>query len=178
MAQNIKKNVKEDKKVIPASGIKPLYKGFSIDINNLAKYLKGAQDQGKEYIEVIVPVNNDLDIFVEAIIRKYKDGRLTVEFRGDRAELTTPLVKFIDDCAKLYGPTLTGEGPITKADYEALTHETFSRMWDKVCVTMYNNELNKTVMVLIFFNPPQLTLASNGTAAQKTKSTSTKKNLS
>ena len=105
-------------------------KYFSIDVNNLSKYLKDAVDTGKDYKEVIVATNNDLDLFCEAHIRKYNDGRLNVEFWADRVE-------------------------ITKEDYERVEQRNFSRMWDDVCVTMSNNDNDVLVMVLGLYNPPQ-----------------------
>ena len=130
-------------------------KYFSIDVSNLSKYMKNAVDNGKDYKEVIVATNNDLDIFIEAHIRKYNNGRFNVEFWGDRVELTAKLVGFINDCYKRLGPCLTGEGEVTKEDYERVEQRNFSRMWEDVCVTMSNNDKNVLVMVLGVYNPPQ-----------------------
>jgi hypothetical protein len=130
-------------------------KYFSIDVNNLSKYLKDAVDTGKDYKEVIVATNNDLDLFCEAHIRKYNDGRLNVEFWADRVEMTSKLVGFINDCYKRLGPCITGEGEVTKEDYERVEQRNFSRMWDDVCVTISNNDNDVLVMVLGLYNPPQ-----------------------
>lgn len=143
-------------------------KYFSIDVNNLSKYLKGAEDTGKDYKEVIVATNNDLDLFCEAHIRKYNDGRLNVEFWADRVELTTKLVSFINDCYKRLGPCLTGECEVTKEDYERVEQRNYSRMWDDVCVTMSNNDNHVLVMMLGLYNPPQ-NMSEKPTAISPTK---------
>ena len=161
MAQ-IDKSKKENFKsgstnIIQPSAGSAIGKYFSIDISNLDKYLKDAQSIGKEYKEAIVEVNNDMDLFITADIRHYKDGRLTVEFWGDRAELTPKLVRFINEYVKLNGPCLDGAGEITKDDYKSVEHGDFARMWENACVNISNNSENKRVMVLGLYNPPQAT---------------------
>lgn len=162
MAQ-IDKTKKENlTKVSKGSIIKPspsstIWKYFSIDIGNLYKYMTGAPDLGKDYREAIVPVNNDLDVFVEAHVRHFKDGHYTVEFWGDRAELTSKLAKFINEYVKLFGPCLNGAAEITKDDYVLVERKRFERLWENAYVSMSNNNENILVMVLGLNNPPQAT---------------------
>lgn len=161
MAQ-IDKSKKQDFKSGSTNIIQPstgsaIGKYFSIDISNLNKYLKGAASIGKDYKKAIVEINHDMDLFIEADIRHYDDGRLTVEFWGDRAELTTKLVKFINEYVKLNGPCLDGAAEITKDDYKSVEHGDFARMWENACVNISNNSENKRVMVLGLYNPPQAT---------------------
>lgn len=130
-------------------------KYFSIDVTNLARYVKNAPDLGKDYRAATVSLKHDMDLFVEARIRAYNDGRLTVEFWGDRAALTPPLISFIADCSKKFGPSISGATEVTDEDYELLKRGLFNRMWDEACVTMSNNDDDVRVMVLGLFNPPQ-----------------------
>ena len=159
-----KENLKKDSKgssIIKPSTTSPIGKYFSIDICNLYKYIKGAPSIGKDYKEANVTVNHDLDLFVEAHIRQYKDGHYTLEFWGDHAELTDKLVKFINECVRLYGPCLNGAEEITKEDYEQVEKRRFERLWENTYVTMSNNDEGILVMVLGMNNPPQSTVKPN-----------------
>lgn len=163
-----KENFKKDTKgsIIKPSTTSPIGKYFSIDIGNLYKYMKGAPDLGKDYKEVIVTVNHDLDLFVEAHIRQFKDGHYTVEFWGDHAELTNKLVNFINEYVKMFGPCLNGATEITKDDYELVEKRRFERLWENTYVSMSNNDDNILVMVLGMNNPPQSTVKQNSPKKQ------------
>lgn len=132
-------------------------KYFTIDVTNLRRYTKNAPNLGKEYKAATVALDHDMGVFVEARIREYNDGRLTVEFWGDRAVLTPQIVRFIADCVTAFGPTLTGDTEVTQEDYDLVKQFRFNRMWNQACVTMSNNDDNVPVMVLALFNPPQQT---------------------
>lgn len=155
-----KENFKKDTKgsIVKPSTSSPIGKYFSIDISNLYKYMKGAPDLGKDYKESIVTVNHDLDVFVEAHVRHFKDGHYTVEFWGDRAELTDKLATFINEYVRLFGPCLNGAEEITKEDYELVDKRRFERLWENTYVSMSNNDDNILVMVLGMNNPPQATV--------------------
>ena len=151
-------------------------KYFSIEINNLTKYLKDAPDLGKDYRAATVQLHHDMDLFVEARIRAYKDGRLTVEFWGDRVALTPPLISFIADCCKKYGPSISGATVVTDEDYELLRRGLFNRMWDEACVTMSNNDDDVRVMVVGLLNPPQNSSQQISSKPLENKTTKVSKN--
>lgn len=149
-----KKNQVEELEAIPVR--QSLAEFFSIDIHNLDQYLNGDQDNGLKYTATIQQLNNDMGLFKEAIIKRFKgDGSYQVEIWGDRAGMTADLSEFVTVCCKLFGPTDSGEGEITQRDYTLIERGSFSRLWKKVWVDMSTNDNDKKVMTITLFNPEQ-----------------------
>jgi len=145
-----------------------LDKFFSIEIHDLNRYMKNAKDKG-DFKEAFADTKHDMGLFNKAQIRKYDDGSYIVIFWADRVELTDSLVEFVNTCVSLYGPTLTGEGVINNDDYQAVESGSFTRMWDKVGISISNDDENKPVMMLTLFRPKQIKLAAAPISNKRTK---------
>ena len=149
-----KDNQVEELEAIPVR--QSLAEFFSIDIHNLDKYLGDDLENGLKYTATIQKLNNDMGLFKEAIIKRFKgDGSYQVEFWADRAGMTADLSEFVAVCCKLFGPTKTGEGEITQRDYTLIERGAFSRLWNNVWVDMSTNDDDNKVMTITLFNPEQ-----------------------
>ncbi len=149
-----KENQVEELEAIPVR--QSLAEFFSIDIHNLGQYLSEDSDNGLKYTVTIQKLNNDMGLFKEAIIKRFKgDGSYQVEFWADRAGMTADLSEFVTVCSKLFGQTKTGESEITQRDYTLIERGAFSRLWDKVSVDMSTNDDDHKVMTITLFNPEQ-----------------------
>lgn len=149
-----KENQVEELEAIPVR--QSLAEFFSIDIHNLNQYLSHDTDNGLKYTATVQELNNDMGLFKEAIIKRFKeDGSYQVELWADRTGMTSDLSEFVTICCKLYGPTKGGEGEITQRDYTLIERGAFSRLWDKVWVDMSTNEDGNKVMTITLFNPEQ-----------------------